>query len=136
MNKGLDLAHAAEGLVGTRFRLHGRHREHGLDCLGVVTASLREIGLPGDFPTDYAWRNTNAQRPADLAARWNFVRAQGVIQPGDVILLRMKAATLHFIIAVTHGAFVHAHAGLKKVLLTPLMPEGQIVQHWRLDPKL
>jgi hypothetical protein len=56
--QGPDLAQAAEGLVGTRFRLHGRHREHGLDCLGVLAASLREIGLPGDFPTDYAWRNT------------------------------------------------------------------------------
>lgn len=136
MSRGPDLAQAAEGLVGTRFRLHGRHREHGLDCLGVLAASLREIGLPGDFPTDYAWRNTNAQRAADLAARWNFVPAQGVIQPGDVILLRMKAATLHFIIAVTQGAFVHAHAGLRQVLLAPLMPEGEIVQHWRLDPKL
>jgi cell wall-associated NlpC family hydrolase len=136
MTSGLDLAHAAEGLVGTRFRLHGRHREHGLDCLGVITAALREIGLPGDFPTDYAWRNSNPKRAMELAGRWNFVAVQGAFRPGDVVLLRMGAAALHFAIAVTDGAFVHAHAGQRQVLLSPAMPAGRIVEHWRLDPKL
>lgn len=133
---GEAFAAAAAGLVGARFRLHGRHREHGLDCLGVVAAALREAGLPGDLPLDYALRNKDAQRALELAARWHFIAASGPVAPGDVLLLHMGAATLHFVIAVAGGGFVHAHAGQRQVLLSPRMPEGQIVAHWRLDPEL
>ncbi|WJS98820.1 hypothetical protein [Novosphingobium humi] len=136
MTSGSDLARAAEDLVGTRFRLHGRHREHGLDCLGVLAAALRAVGRPGDLPTDYAWRNANPQRAMDLAGRWGFVAVEGAILPGDVILLRMGAAALHFVIAVAGGAFVHAHAGLRQVLRSPAMPDGVMVEHWRLTPDL
>jgi cell wall-associated NlpC family hydrolase len=136
MKSGLDLALAAQGLVGTRFRMHGRHREHGLDCLGVIAAALREIGMPGDFPTDYAWRNAHPQRAMALAGQWNFVAVRDAILPGDVILLRVGAAALHFVIAVTGNAFVHAHAAQRQVLLSPAMPEGRIIAHWRLDPQL
>lgn len=136
MTAAQELAFAAENLVGTRFRLHGRHREHGLDCLGVIAAALRDIGLPGDFPKDYAWRNTNPARAIALAGRWGFRAVDGPVLPGDVVLLRMGAATLHFAIAVSRGAFVHAHAGQRQVLLCPVMPDGVMVEHWRLDPKL
>ncbi|WDF72401.1 hypothetical protein [Novosphingobium sp. KACC 22771] len=136
MMPGPDLARAAEDLVGTRFRLHGRHPEHGLDCLGVLAAALRAIGRSGDLPTDYAWRNANPDRAVHMAGRWGFVAVEGAAMPGDVILLRMGAAALHFVIAVSGGAFVHAHAGQRRVLRTPVMPEGEIVQHWRLAPDI
>lgn len=35
------LAEAALSLVGTRFRLHGRVAETGLDCVGLVAAAMR-----------------------------------------------------------------------------------------------
>ena len=37
---GAALAAAAESLVGTRFRLHGRDPDTGLDCVGLLAASL------------------------------------------------------------------------------------------------
>ena len=136
MTAGENLALAAERLVGVRFRLHGRHREHGLDCLGVLAAARRDIGLPCDLPMDYALRNASPQRAMDLAARWHFIAVTGAIQPGDVVLLRVGPAALHFAIAVPGGGFVHAHAGQRRVLRSPAMPDGRLVQQWRLDPKL
>lgn len=136
MSRACELALAAERLVGTRFRLHGRHREYGLDCLGVVAAALRDIGMESDLPNDYAWRNDNPQRARDLAHRWKFIAVEDVIRPGDVILVRMGCATLHFVVAALDGGFVHAHAGQRRVLLSPAMPEGRIAGHWRLDPDL
>ena len=37
---GDALAQAAQKLIGSPFRLHGRNRETGLDCIGVVGAAL------------------------------------------------------------------------------------------------
>ena len=37
-----DFARAAEALAGARFRLHGRDRSTGLDCVGLVGLALAE----------------------------------------------------------------------------------------------
>jgi cell wall-associated NlpC family hydrolase len=46
------LATAAETLVGSRFRLHGRDPETGLDCVGVVAAAMAAIGQSPPSPLD------------------------------------------------------------------------------------
>ena len=53
---GAALAAAAESLVGTRFRLHGRDPDTGLDCVGLLAASLAAIGRAAPLPNGYRLR--------------------------------------------------------------------------------
>lgn len=130
---GLPLAAAAEGLVGCRFRLHGREPETGLDCIGVLSAALRAIGRPVEFPSGYRLRTSAFPSLPRLACRHGFVRAEGQTLPGDVLFTRPGPAQMHLMIAgTTRLCFVEAHAGVGKVILRRGEPDGPILQSWRL----
>jgi len=129
---GAALAEAAEALAGTRFRLHGREPATGLDCVGLLAASLRAIGRSGAVPTGYSLR---ARRLPDLT-RWaelsGLVRASGTTFPGDVLLVRIGACHFHLAIVLGCERVVHAHAGRKRVLVEPIPPGWQVQSRWRL----
>ena len=61
-----DFARAAEALAGARFRLHGRDRSTGLDCVGLVGLALADIGMPVQFPAGYRLRNAAITGGGDL----------------------------------------------------------------------
>lgn len=129
---GHALALAAADLVGVPFRLHGRDPRHGLDCIGLLGAALARIGRRIALPDDYPLR---LARPDDWlpdSTACGFVLAAPPFAPGDVVLLRPTAAQVHLAI-VGHGeTWVHAHAGLRRVVIAPARPTGQILHHWRL----
>lgn len=131
---GAELAGAAEALVGIRFRLHGRDPATGLDCIGLLAAALAGAGRKVDLPTGYALRLTDLSKwlpdPADLG----FEPAKPPFRPGDVVLLRPSAAQVHLAIA-GHTCWVHAHAGLRRVVNQPEQPAGVILHHWRPIPQ-
>lgn len=129
---GSTLAAAAERLVGTRFVLHGRDPAHGLDCVGLVAASLATIGRPVSAPVGYRLRQTAIQPLLNAAAECGLVDAVGPAEPGDVLLVRPGPAQLHLLIAATAGGFVHAHAGLGRVVLAPAPLGWPVEHHWRL----
>lgn len=130
---GPSLAAAAERLVGCRFRLHGRDPETGLDCIGLLAASLRAIGCKADFPTGYRLRTSAWPGLADMAADHGFAIATGTAAPGDVLFLRPGPGQLHLAItAPAPGWLVEAHAGLGKVALRPGPLGDIIVQRWRI----
>jgi hypothetical protein len=56
------------------------------------------------------------------------------IEPGDVVLLQPATGQFHLAVAGTGGDWIHAHAGLRRVVATPEMPSGLILHHWRLRP--
>lgn len=130
--QGKALTQAALALVGTRFRLHGRDPATGLDCIGLVAASLAAIGREVQAPTRYALRN------GDIRAALVFVPAAGLIEaalpivPGDVLLAAPGPLQHHLLIAGPNGTFIHAHAGLRRVVITPGPLDWPIVRHWRL----
>lgn len=127
-----DLAMAAEHLVGSRFRLHGRDPASGLDCIGVLSAALAAIGRPVALPTGYALRVTRLDHWLPDARACGFAPVDAAaLEPGDVILLACPGSQFHLAIAATHG-FVHAHAGLRRVVLSPQCPDGTIIGHWRI----
>lgn len=129
---GHALATAAADLVGVRFRLHGRDPRHGLDCIGLLGAALARIGRPIALPDDYPLR---LARPDDWlpdCAACGFALAELPCAPGDVVLLRPAVAQAHLAIAGHDGTWVHAHAGLRRVVIAPVRPVGQILHHWRL----
>lgn len=126
------LADAALCLVGTRFRLHGRDPATGLDCVGLVAASLAMIGAKPVPPSGYAMRNLSIDRWLEFAQRSGLEAAEGALAPGDVLLVRLGYGQHHLMIAVGAGAAVHAHAGLGRVVRQPLDPALALTAHWRI----
>jgi cell wall-associated NlpC family hydrolase len=127
---GAALAAAAEQLLGVRFRLHGRDPGTGLDCIGVLAAALAAIGRPALLPTGYALRSRTLPSLEPIVAACGFAACEGAVLPGDVLMLRTGPCQHHLAIAV-RGGFVHAHAGLRRVVIAPSLDEP-VVGRWRL----
>lgn len=129
---GAALAAAAETLVGTPFRLHGREAASGLDCVGLVAAALAAIGRPAPGPRCYGLRNHDIADALVFAARAGLIEAGGAILTGDVLLVRPAPLQHHLLIALGKTGFVHAHAGLRRVVVTPGPLASPLIRHWRL----
>jgi cell wall-associated NlpC family hydrolase len=129
---GAALAAAAERLLGTPFRLHGRDPARGLDCVGLVAAALEAIGRPIEAPAGYSLRRLTIEPLMRSAARCGLVEVTGAMRPGDVLLARPGPAQYHLAIAASGGSFVHAHAGLGRVARTPAPLHWPIDRQWRL----
>jgi cell wall-associated NlpC family hydrolase len=134
---GQQLAAAAESLVGTPFRLHGRDPRTGLDCVGLIGEALRRCGLRPVAPAGYRLRMV------DLRPLLGFAAANGLrelasgtaVAAGDILLVHLHGLQPHLLLAVGDAAFVHAHAGLGCVVRQPGPPPGPTAAHWRLDRK-
>ena len=129
---GLALARAAETLIGTPFRLHGRDPRTGLDCAGLVHTALLACGHPGLPPFAYGLRNSDIGAGLAALRSASLVETDGTPLPGDVLLAHAGPAQVHLLIAATGNRFVHAHAGLRRVLATPAPLPWPILRHWRL----
>lgn len=123
----IDYAQRARALVGTRFRPQGRGCE-GLDCVGVVLSTFgidpdagrRNYRLCGDH------RHELEQA---LAAQFRRVPSRQ-LRSGDAMLMRIADEQLHLGVRTPDG-FVHAHAGIGRVVETPGMPEWPLVDVYR-----
>ncbi len=122
---------AALALVGVRFRLHGRDPAHGLDCVGLVAASYAAAGHCVDaVPDDYRLRDVSLpQIDGWLCAAG--LRAVASHALGDVVVSDMGRGQMHLMIAGA-CASVHAHAGLRRVVLMP-GAVGLVVGRWRVS---
>lgn len=114
----------ARGLVGTRFRLHGRDRD-GLDCVGLVAAAH---GVT-DVPTGYRLRSGDAGALAMVAERAGLVPATERA-PGDLVLVRAGPGQLHLAIDTGDG-LIHADAGLRRVVERPDPAPWPEIGRWR-----
>lgn len=128
---GADIARRALYLVGVPFRLHGRKADTGLDCIGVVAMALAGRCDAICIPCDYTLRGDYRGRiSAILGSACFHTITDGASQPGDILLLCPACRQLHFAIATQKG-LVHAHAGLRRVVLTPATLPWPIIGHWR-----
>lgn len=132
--RGAAIAKAALGLVGCRFRLQGRDPATGLDCVGLVHAALAAAGAVPVAPYGYGLRNIAVDGWISFAAQSGLVEARGPICAGDVLLLGLGYAQHHLVIAIDDLRVVHAHAGLRRVVLQPREPTWQIDAAWRIAP--
>lgn len=128
-----QLAEAAETFVGVRFRLHGRNPATGLDCIGLFSAAMAKAGSACQLPTGYPLRVIDLEHWLPDPARLGFDGAQAPFRPGDVIMLRPSIGQFHLAIAGPAG-WIHAHAGLRRIVRQPDLPSGTLVHHWRLTP--
>ena len=118
------VAEAALRAVGTRFRLHGRGAE-GLDCVGLVALALRAGGYSGAVPSGYSLRG------GDWGLLDRVLVRVAEAEPGDVLLMAVGPGQIHLGIR-TAGAFVHADAGLRRVVERPGMPPWPLIGVWRM----
>lgn len=132
---GSALAAAAATLVGAPFRLHGRDPARGLDCVGVVAAAFARCGLAPEEPRGYALRNSSIDALLDLAAGAGLAESTGPIEAGDIVLVRPGPAQHHLLVALGPDRFVHAHAGLRRVVEQPGPLPWPIARRWRLAAK-
>ncbi|MCZ8173188.1 MAG: hypothetical protein O9272_15745 [Brevundimonas sp.] len=126
---GIELARAAEALLGRPWRLHGRDPATGLDCIGVLGAAL---GPTARLPTGYPLRLRQLGAWLPDPAALGFAPAGDPVQPGDVVLIRVGPAQHHLAIAGHPDGWVHAHAGLRRVVHQADPPPGSWLGHWRL----
>ncbi len=130
-----SLAQAARRFVGAPFRLHGRDPATGLDCVGLVAAALTAMGRTPILPQTYALRNSDITKLLGFAAANAFQDSAGPVEPDDLLLVKPGPAQFHLLIAEHSGSFIHAHAGLRRVVRMP-GPLGLTVhRHWHLSTK-
>jgi lipoprotein Spr len=123
----IDYAARAQALVGTRFRPQGRGMS-GFDCVGVVLATF-EVP-PSAVRGNYRMRGDHLcdVRQA-LELRFRRVSPK-LLRPGDVMLLQAGDDQVHLAVR-TEAGFVHAHAGLRRVVETPGLPEWPLLGIYR-----
>lgn len=127
--KGEALAREALGLVGTPFRLHGRSAL-GADCVGLVAVAAWRAGHQGEAPSRYAMRGGRIEQ----CEAW--LRAAGLervpaMRRGDVVLAEAGARQFHLMV-FTGAGFVHAHAGLRRVVEMPGDSPWPVKSIWRI----
>ena len=133
MTPGL-LASAAEQLVGCPFRLHGRDPASGIDCIGLLAAAMARAGRPIVLPTGYPLRLNDLTRWLPDPQECGFAPANLPFEPGDVILARPGPGQAHLAIAGPALTWIHAHAGLRRVVSETELRAGIVLHHWRLSP--
>ncbi len=130
-HSGKAIANAAEEIIGSPFRLHGRNAGTGLDCVGAVVHCLQAFGSNPLPPSGYSLRNKSALPFARYARASGLVSVEGKINAGDILLARVGPGQMHLLIALGDEKFVHADAGLRRVtkLTGPL--RWEVLEHWR-----
>ena len=131
MNDGKRLARAAAGMIGAPFRLYGRDPKLGIDCVGLVAASMEAIGHPATAPANYRLRNSSIEHLLGFAQLSGFEPATGEVERGDVILTSPGPGQHHLLIAENSRSAIHAHAGLRRVVRQPLDIGSQTIARWR-----
>ena len=129
---GTRIAARALSHIGVTFRLHGRNVESGFDCVGLIVDALESVGFSADVPIIYSLRGRFEAQASAFFDRAQFAvigTGEGA-HHGDIYLVKVAANQLHFLIHIGAG-FVHAHAGLRRVVVTPGPVPWPVVGQWR-----
>ena len=103
----------ALALVGTPFRAQGRDPAKGIDCIGLCILAYR---LPsGSIRDDYRLRGDHRASVEAAIRRWFRRVPLTLSHPGDLLLMLPANDQVHLAIKTGRG-FVHADAGLKRVV--------------------
>lgn len=128
---GAAIAEQATALIDTPFLLHGRDPGVGIDCVGLVASCLKRTGRSFEIPRDYALRGSYFERAVSFFDRELFRHLKREsAQPGDILLCQPATRQLHFAVTTSQG-LVHAHAGLRRVVLTPQPVPWPVTGQWR-----
>lgn len=127
-----NLADCAMDLLGAPFRFRGRNPDTGLDCIGLVALASEKAGQPLSLPAGYAMRQTDFGKTAEIASACGLIPVLGGARRGDIGILAVSPAQQHLVIHAGDGLFIHAHAGLGRVVSGPADPAWSLLSTWRL----
>jgi len=119
-------------MVGARFRPQGSDPATGLDCVGLVWAAYGGAGRVLERPRGYPLRGWSRERVEAALAAAGFGVAFGNARAGDVALIAHPARQYHLALLGSE-TFIHAHAGLRRVVETPLDGAMCAAARWRLS---
>ncbi|MEE9432794.1 MAG: peptidoglycan endopeptidase [Sphingorhabdus sp.] len=131
---GEAIASRALSQIGVPFRLHGRIPGQALDCVGLAGfAVLGHCGLAG-LPTRYGLRGAFLEwlGPELKQREMKFCELDEKPQVGDLIVFSIAPRQAHLGVWAAGGC-VHAHAGLRRVVLTPAPVPWQVIGRWRFE---
>jgi len=131
--KGLRVAQAALRCVGAPFRLHGRDRSVGLDCVGLALLSLQAVRYIPVPPDNYRLAGPGRETIMKWAFQSELIEIDKGLgrQAGDILLVHPAPGRSHLLVATASG-FVHAHLGCRKVVKVRGDGEWPIAIQWRL----
>ncbi|MBO9696012.1 MAG: C40 family peptidase [Sphingopyxis sp.] len=119
-------------MVGTTFRPQGSDPATGLDCAGLVHAAYAAAGRCLVRPAGYPLRGWSRDRIEAALALAGFVPVADRMRAGDVALFAQAARQFHLGL-LGYETLVHAHAGLRRVVETPLDAATRSAPRWRLS---
>jgi cell wall-associated NlpC family hydrolase len=127
----------AVALAGAPFRLHGRDPATGLDCVGLVCTALARSGAHPVAPSGYRLHALSIAPLLSFAEANGFVSAlsEATAAAGDLLLVYPGPLQAHLVIASGGETFVHAHAGLGRVVCETRPVPWLIAARWRLATK-
>lgn len=121
-------------MVGATFRPQGCDPKTGLDCVGLVWAAYAMAGCVLERPRGYPLRGWSRNQVEAGLVRAGFVPVAEDGCEGDVMLFAYPAGQFHLGLTGL-DRLVHAHAGLRRVVETPLDDAMRGMACWRLEPR-
>ncbi len=117
--------------VKTPFVLHGRTPGHALDCIGLVAHCLNQNGYRGKIPIDYTMRGSHLARIQSYFSNPEFVTVPvDEYGDGDIAVVQCADRQFHVMIRAPTG-WIHAHAGLGRVVFSPDPIIWPLIAIWR-----
>jgi murein DD-endopeptidase / murein LD-carboxypeptidase len=131
--KAQIIAARAVSQIGVPFKLHGRLPGAALDCVGLVGYAIAPFDAQDTLPRDYRLRGDyliNIKTYLENSGLFENPNRE-IVADGDILLSQVGLGQHHLMIRVRHG-FVHAHSGLRRVVLTPGPSPWPIIKCWRM----
>lgn len=117
----------ARGCVGACFRLQGRDPATGIDCVGLAAIAFGKAAPPAH----YALRGGDETALARMIAETGLEDApEGPGRAGDLVMVEAGPRQLHLAVLTATG-FIHADAGLRRVVEVPGPPRWPVLHVWR-----
>ena len=105
---------AAHSFIGTPYRHQGRAPGAGLDCIGLVVASLEAAGIDiSGLPSDYS----HIPKPKLILS--NIARYCDVVAemaPGDILVMALRTHPQHLALYVGDNQIIHSYMAAGKVV--------------------
>lgn len=136
---GKDIVEAARAWKGTRFHHLGRSKD-GIDCIGLLVVVAEDVGHPcGTAARCQLPAYGRIPRPDiidPLLRRYFKKDEKNNLEPGDVLLFRIKAQPQHTAIYAERDGLpymIHAYHPERRVVEQRLSPdwEAQIRSVWK-----
>ncbi len=129
-----QIAARAMQQIGTPFKLHGRMPGAALDCVGLAAHAVGPDRALAAVPRGYRAKGDYFHQINSYLEHFGFTELldRDDIQPGDIIMARPGPQQQHLMIRTEQG-YVHAHAGLRRVVLTPGPSPWPVIAGWRLS---